>query len=467
MENLNFRKNNEGLTISLKLLLIGGLILGLLIPSGMILMLIKERKERQVETINEINSKWAYAQVLCGPIITIPYISRYKEGEKVIETTEYAHFTPEELNIAGNMIPQQRYRGIYNVVVYNTLLKFKGDFGPLNLSKWNINENDVRWDEAFMSIGIQDMRGINKKISILWNEKPYDSEPGTKLTNLLQSGINVKIPVNLSATSYQFSFDIDLNGSESLQFIPIGSETYVKLNSTWKNPSFQGSFIPKEKSVTENGFNATWKIIELNLNYPNQWLNDQYKLNLKSSLNPQYDNSNYINSAFGVTLTQSVDVYQMSERSVKYAILFIALTFLVIFFAEMLMKKRVHPIQYILIGIALCLFYSLLIAFAEYINFSIAYLIAALTIIGLISFFTKSVFSSLKMAINMAAVLTTLYTFLFILLKLEDYALLFGNIGLVLIIGVVMYISQKINWYGDKNLITDIVKEDYTALNKE
>jgi len=460
MENLNIKKNVEGFSISLKLILIAALILGLLIPSGMILMLIRERKERQAETINEISSKWAYAQILCGPIITIPYISRYKEGDKIIETTEYAHFTPQELNITGNLMPQRRYRGIYNVVVYRTVLSFKGNFNQLNLSKWNINENDVRWNDAFMSIGIQDMRGINKKISILWNNNNYDSEPGTKLTNLLQSGINIKIPVNLSMTSYQFSFDLDLNGSESLEFIPIGSETNVRLNSSWKNPSFQGSFIPKEKSVNESGFNASWKIIELNLNYPNQWLNDQYKINTKSNLKTPNDNSDALNSAFGVTLAQSVDIYQMTERSVKYAILFLALTFLIIFFAEMLMNKRVHAIQYILIGIALCLFYSLLIALAEYIYFSIAYLIAALTVIGLISVFTKSVFNSIRMAFNMAAVLTTLYAFLFILLKLEDYALLFGNIGLVVIIGLVMYISQKINWYGDGNTFTDTINED-------
>jgi inner membrane protein len=461
MENLITKKNSEGLSVSLKLLLIAGLILGLLIPSSMIRMLIRERKERQHETVNEINSKWANAQVLCGPIITIPYISRHKEADRIIETTEYAHFTPNELNLTGNLLPERRNRGIYNVIVYKTVLNFKGSFNQLNFLKWNINENDVKWNEAFVSIGIQDMRGINKKITVNWNDVAYESEPGTKLPNMMQSGISLRIPIRPSESSHRFSFVIDLNGSESLQFIPIGSETNVNLTSAWKNPSFQGSFLPKEKSVTENGFTANWKIIELNLNYPNQWLNDQYKLSSKSNINNLNINSDSIDSAFGVTLAQSVDVYQMSERSVKYAILFLALTFLVIFFAEMLLKKRVHAMQYILIGVALCLFYSLLLALAEYINFSTAYLIASATIISLVSAFTKSVFNSVKMALNMSAILIALYLFLFILLKLEDYALLFGNIGLVIIIGLVMYISQKINWFGESNIDTNI------QINKE
>jgi inner membrane protein len=455
MENMNLKTNNESFTISLKLLLIAGITLGLLIPSSMILLLIKEREQRQKETIAEVDSKWANSQTLCGPVVTIPYKKRIKENDKTVETLEYAHFVPKDLSIKGEIVPKSRYRGIYKVILYKTILHFDGEFDTFDFSSWGIPNEDIMWNEAFISLGLSDLRGVNTKIPFWWNKIEYPTEPGTKMTAILESGINATVPVKGITGKNTFSCTIDLNGSESLQFIPLGNETNVALKSVWSTPSFQGSFLPKEPEISDKGFTAVWKILELNLNYPGKWLNNEYQFNVS----PVVSRNNQIKTnslAFGVSLLQPVDIYQMSERSVKYAILFLALTFLVIFFAEMLLKNRVHVMQYILIGIALCIFYSLLLALSEHMKFLTAYSISAAVIIGLIAAFIKSVFNSNRMAFIMILILGILYTFLFILLILEDYSMLLGNIGLVLILGMVMWISRKIDWFGVKKLTEPI-----------
>ena len=176
------------------------------------------------------------------------------------------------------------------------------------------------------------MRGINQEIKIAWNENTLDVNPGIDHQDYY-TGISTKITFNESAI-YTFNFDLDLNGSESLNFIPIGKQTNVKIHSDWANPSFEGSFLPDERTIEDTGFNANWQVLHLNRTYPQQWLNDAYDID---------------NSAFGVKLLLAVDHYQKSLRSVKYAIMFISLTFLIFFFSEILNKKRIHPIQYLLI----------------------------------------------------------------------------------------------------------------------
>jgi inner membrane protein len=249
------------------------------------------------------------------------------------------------------------------------------------------------------------------------------------------SGISARLPSkirNAGAAVYKFSFKLNLNGSQNIQFVPVGRTTDISVKSTWTSPSFSGAFLPDVRDVTYRGFDASWKILDLNRGYPQSWLGNTY---------------NVYSSASGVELLAGVDGYMKTTRSAKYALLIIALTFLVFFFAEISVKKKIHPVQYILVGLALVLFYALMISISEVAGFGLAYLIASIATIGLITLYAKSVLANNKMAWVQGAILAFLYLFIYIILQLEDYALLIGSVFLFLILATVMYVSRKIAWY--------------------
>jgi len=429
METIEKATNGFFNSLGFKLAFIGFLTLILLIPSAMIMNLITEREERRTETVTEVTSIWGNVQTLTGPILTIPYESIEKTGKDEYTTViHYAHFLPENLKIEGTIEPEVRYRGIYKVVTYRSRLHVTGNFAKPDLNSL-IGSPDQ--SNAFIEIGIPDMRGINEDITIQWVDTRLPVISGVKSNDITKSGVHASVPLT-DNPSLSFSFDMDLNGSHSLNFIPLGKETEVKLTSTWNAPGFCGAFIPDDRNIDEKGFNAYWNILQLNRNFPQHWIDNQYSVS---------------ESSFGVELITPVDSYQKSERSVKYAVLFIALTFLVFFFAEVMTKTRIHPVNYLLSGTALCIFYSLLTALSEHIPFNFAYLIASISIIGMIGVFARSLYHNIRVTLTVVASLVALYTFLFVILQLIDYSLLFGNIGLVIILGIVMYFSRKIDWY--------------------
>ncbi|OCL26939.1 hypothetical protein U472_05480 [Orenia metallireducens] len=424
-------------SVIFKMLSIGALILVLLIPTAMVTSLIRERSFRKEDAIREITSKWGQSQILGGPILTIPYEIYYKDSKAEVKTrVSYAHFLPEDLYIKGEINPEVRYRGIYKAVLYTSELKIEGKFLAPDFAKFNIKEENVKWEEAFLSLGISDMVGIKEQIKIMWNKDDFIVEPGTKIRNIFESGVNISLPLT-SAGEYNFALDLNLNGSQELNFLPFGKKTEVELNSKWQNPNFKGSFLPANREVTENGFKAEWKVLNLNRNYPQQLLEEDSKEIGKS----------IYKSAFGVNLLLPVDLYQKSNRSIKYAIMFIFLTFLVFFFVEVLNKINIHPIQYLLVGFALIIFYLLLLSLSEYLYFWIAYLIASISTILLITLYAKSIFIKNILAGLMGGILTLLYAFLYILLESQDFSLLVGSIAVFIILATVMYLSRNIDWY--------------------
>jgi len=244
--------------------------------------------------------------------------------------------------------------------------------------------------------------------------------------------VKKRIQIDSLPEKLDFIFGISVNGIEEVTFGPIGKETNFHLNSSWKDPSFDGKFLPNKRKVNENGFSADWKVLHINRNYPQGWTGDDYEVR---------------GTSFGVKLQLPVDVYQKSMRVAKYAILFIVLTFLVFFFVEILNKILIHPIQYILVGLALVLFYVLLLAFSEQIIFDYAYILSAVMTISLILFYCRSILKSWALAAMTASILTVLYAFIFILIQIQDYALLFGSLGIFLILAITMYFSRKIDWF--------------------
>lgn len=450
-DKINYSIKNS---VSIKLLSIGFLIAILLIPNSMIKSLISEREFRQEEAIREISNSWASPQQITGPILTIPFESiLVLDDGKEISTIKYAHFLPEKLEVVGDINPKSRKRGIYEVALYETQLQLEGTFSQPDFSKLIKEDDIILWDMATISIGIPDMRGIQNKIEIQINDTPYLMESGipkkfalqlaqanenqysTSRTAEYQSGVSANIEWSEELKSASFSTQLSLHGTQSLKFNPIGKSTVAKLNSPWPHPSFEGQFLPDIHEVTESGFSAEWSIFDLNRNYPQQWVGSEHRI---------------ADSEFGVKLFQPVDNYQQNTRSAKYAVLILFLTFITFFFIEILNKKRIHPIHYILVGLTLTIFYTLLLSISEHLNFSAAYWISSLVIIAMISLYSMSILKSKKLAGILFMFFSIIYTFVFVVLKLEDYALLFGSVGLLIVLGICMYLSRNIDWYNIK-----------------
>lgn len=447
-------------SIMLRIASIAILVLLLLIPASMIESLIRERSSYRDAAIREISNKWGEAQTLTGPVLTLPYTSYFKDSEgKVTSTTAYAHFLPESLTLRAELAPETRYRGIYDVVVYTTTLQGEGQFTYPDIAALNIDEASVQWNDAYVSVGIPDMRGIEEAVTLRWQQHAYPFDPGMPSTDLFTSGISTPVRLDSSQRTIPYQFDLLLKGSRSLQFMPLGRTTQVTVRSDWPNPSFDGAFLPDERSVDESGFTAHWEVLHLNRNFPQAWKGSQYKLAPSpTSPNDYYDYGQRADAtpsastqasgySFGVNLLRPVDEYQKAMRSAKYAILFIALTFLVFFFVETLNRKRIHPVQYLLVGLALCIFYALLVAISEQLNFNVAFILSSAAVTSLITLYCQSIFRQQRLTVFIGSLLVLLYGFVFTLLQLQDYALLIGSIGLFAVLAIVMYFSRKIDWY--------------------
>ena len=411
----------------------------LLIPAQMIRGLVYEREARQQEAITEVSSKWGQQQTLSGPFITIPFIKYVKETdkkngtEKVIQVRDFIHILPSELKINGNMKPERRNRGIYDIVVYNSKINLSGKFPKINLKEFDVPASNIQFDKAHLTMGITDLRGIEEQVQLNWNSQKYLFNPGVVSTDIIGSGINSPISINGNDSSnYSFSFDLDIKGSQFLYFTPVGKITDVNISSSWKNPSFTGAFLPDSRNVSDTGFTAHWNILHLNRNYPQSWTGNKYMTG---------------ESVFGIDLLLPVDNYQKTTRAIKYAILFICFTFLVFFFIEVLNRVFIHPVQYILVGIALIVFFTLLLSVSEHLSFNIAYILSAIATLMLIALYIKAILKNTKLTILISSILFLLYLFIFIIIQLQDYALLIGSIGIFLILALVMYYSRKIDWY--------------------
>lgn len=415
------------------------LVILLLIPATMVERLIYERQDRQNEAYAEVSGKWGGVQTISGPVLVLPYdeIQRNNKGEETSHQRKYACFLPDELNIKSEIAPEKRTRGIFEVVLYGGAVRLEGVFNSVQPEKVIPSDTRIYWNKAVLAIGISDLRGLKDQVLLRWNDQTNVSEPGIPVPGLSHSGIHVPLdltPANESSPDkYRFQVDVTMKGSGALYFTPLGKVTQVQLASAWPDPSFTGAFLPDEKNVSPQGFKATWKVLNLNRNYPQQWISGR--------------EINFQESAFGVSFLLPVDNYHKSTRSVKYAVLFIGLTFLCMFFIEMRQSRRVHPFQYALIGLALVVFYTLLVSISEQTSFNTAYLIAAVMTILLTGLYARALFESGKMGLLVGGTLAVLYGFLFVTLQLQDYALLFGSLGLFVILAVVMFFSRRINWY--------------------
>jgi inner membrane protein len=374
-----------------------------------------------LDAISEISNSWAGAQIVAGPIISVKKKKERKDKNgKIHYGTENSHYLPEKLEINTDVQPEIRYKGIYELVLYKSKIKMKGH---INLSKLRERFPADDYDEIYISFNVSDLRGIQKDVKLKLNRTDYNLIPGIK-NKIFRNGFYAHIQLDKD-TLQHFEIDIDLNGMENLEFIPLGKYSEVSINSPWNNPGFFGAFLPESREINKDGFNAKWIVNYFNRTYPQEWNNKNYEV---------------LSSAFGVKLLIPVDEYQKTMRMSKYSLMIIVLTFLSFFLV-------IHPIQYLLVGLALIIFYSILLAISEYVVFQYSYLISSLMTILLIGFYVKSIYRSKQIASIIVGMLAMFYGFMYVILQLQDYSLLLGNIALFIILAAIMFLTRKINWF--------------------
>lgn len=434
-------------SITARMLMVGFLVVILLIPLSYINKLIDERAYRQQDVVSEINDKWGNNVLVYGPILKLPY-KTYTETKTYNEKTKtyfketqthikYAYIFPESLNSDTDVKSKTLKRGNFESAVFTTKMDFSGHYIPVDLVPKGIKSEDIIWENASIIIKTSNLKGIKSEVQITLLDKAYSFETNFNQNNnsnldiLESSFINGKDLFQSQKTEFKFS--MTFNGSRQIELVPIGKITTMQMTSNWADPSFMGNYLPNDetKKISKNGFKADWKVLHINRAFSQQHLKSIPNLN-------QF--------AFGTKFMVMVDEYQKSERSAKYGFLVIGLTFLVFFLIQTLSKINIHPFQYLMIGLALTMFYTLLVSISEHSNFLKAYLIAGISVIVLITLYSKSILKTFKFPLFIGASLSALYAFIYVIIQLENYALLVGSIGLFLILAIVMYVSRKIDW---------------------
>jgi inner membrane protein len=459
-----FERFNQWITesIMVKLFSIGFLILILLIPSSWIEDLIRERQYRSDEVIREVSDKWSGPQILSGPVLRIPFTKKEKiktwhdgkQVEEIMETKHYAYFLPD-YRVKSDITTEVRKRGIFEVVLYKSGIDMQAQFATPDFSTWNIPDEQVYWKEAVLLNGISDLRGIGENPVVKTGEQTLISEPlsdiGISVNQYPQANASQAVDgASVYTTSgiitplgwlsrpealMNVSVNLNLKGSESLYFVPTGKSTEVTSTSTWASPSFEGKLLP-EHTVTDSGFTAVWKVLSFNRPFSQKWMDRDQTLS---------------GSEFGVRLLITADQYQKSTRTAKYGVMIILLAFTALFLVEITTKTRIHPFQYILIGAALIIYYTLLLSFSEQVGYNTAYAIASIATTILVTLYSTSFLKSKSVVLLFGLLMVSFYTFIFIIIQAQDFSLLIGSIGLFLIIGLLMYFSRNIKWYGSQS----------------
>jgi inner membrane protein len=427
IEISNNSKWQQSFTLKIGLLAVMGLFL--LIPIELIKSVIKERQKNSENVKKEISWQWAGEQTVSGPVLNIP-VKIYPSGKDAEPYKSIYHLMPETLIADGDIRTETRYRSIYKAIVFTTDLNLSGNFIIPELKTGE--KHKILWDEAYFTLGISDNRGLKGQVILSTDLADVDAVPGLMENEVFSSGISFPLPLSEKEKQISYKLLFTLSGSVGLNFIPLGKTTSVNLRSEWNSPGFKGSFLPAERTVSDKGFSASWLITNLNRNFPQIWTGNTFNIS---------------GDSFGVDFVLMVDHYQKSLRSAKYGILFIALTFLALLFAELVVHQKLHVFHYLLVSLALVLFFSLLNALSEHIGFNNAYIIASSSTIILVFLFLWRLNMNYRPALITGGLLVFLYAFIFVLLSMNDYAYLAGNIGLFILLAVTMALSVKLRTF--------------------
>ena len=433
-------------SVTLKLAVLVFLVLLLLIPSAWIQGVIDDRQSYSYEATEDITRKWSDEQTLTGPVLVIPFTRTYpvgnepKTGEEVMRTAEdRLILLPEKMTANAALDPQTLKRGIFDVNVYSSEISMHASFSPPDWSRYDIDPQRIDWRKAYLAVGISDMRGMYADPVCSLNKETYTAEAysglpemGDSYSSPFANGIRIRLEDSAARAAFDCDIQIGLKGSRSFFMLASGQNSSIEMTGNWPDPSFSGYFLPDDRDVTDSGFTASWNILKFTRPLPEAWISNI----------PDIENT-----GVGVELMSAVNDYQRTSRTSKYGALIIIFTFLGLFLTELISRIRVHPFQYVLIGVALVIDYTLLLSISEQLGFNTAYLISSLATTALIALYTRS-FSSWRVTGLLAALLVIFYTFIYIIINQQDYALLLGSFGLFVAVGALMFLTRKVNWYG-------------------
>ena len=436
----------------LKLFGVGALILVMLIPLLMIQGVLNDRLARRNEAVDDITSSWGKDQSIIGPVLVVPYLHHGTvvrsvtlpdgrvETREVAETTvAYAYFLPDTLEITGDVQTQTLHRGIYDAAVFRGMIKVSGKFPAPDMAALKIDPKDVIWKDAAVTLAVSDLRGTRESLMLDWGGKKIQLQPGSQLPGYT-TGVNAPLANDQPiAEAMTFAIALDLNGSSGIFFAPFGVQNVVTLKANWPDPAFRGAFLPTDRNVRTDGFDATWKVSYYGRDYPQRWTS--------RSGNERFTTLAVSNSLFGAQFLRVLDAYRYVERSIKYGVLFFVLVFTTFFLFEVTAKQKIHPLQYLMVGAALCLFYLALLSASEFIGFTAAYAIATLAATGMITWYCSYFLGGGARTLMIGGGLLGVYTFLYITLRQQDYALLMGTVALFILLGIVMWVTRKVDWY--------------------
>lgn len=446
----------------LKVIAIALLMAIIAIPLSMIESTIYGRSQFRDAAVRNIANESVSEQMIVGPVLAFPYVDSYiieeevagkpnKTIQKEIAIKRIHYVFPNELFLNGMIETEQRYRGIHPILTYTGTHAIHGDFVLPTLADLSREKSTsrIRLEQPYLSLGVRDTRGVNKVPVVKWGSKAFEFKQDSRLPRFPR-GLHAPLDITAleTAEKVKFSMELSLNGMEKMDFVPVAKFNQVNLKSNWPHPHFGGRFLPqiKNRAINDKGFNATWSISALALSTQEQLVapipksNDPVAASMVASAETNLD-------SFGVSFIEPVNIYTQSARAVKYGLLFIALTFAAFFLFEIMKQLPIHPVQYALVGLALVLFFLLLVSLSERLEFLHAYLIATVSCIGLIGFYLANVLRDWKRGFGFATGLSLLYGVLFGLLQSEDNALVLGSALLFAVLATIMVVTRKVDWY--------------------
>ena len=412
--------------------LVAVLLLGLQIPITMIRSVIGDRQATRDQAVAEVTENWGRAQTIIGPRVVVPF--GYRPDGATEDAVGLASFLPDELAIDAAVASQPLTRGLFTIPAYRGTVRIEGRFSSAADQALGVPREALDWERASLVVELTDTRGLGSESTLTWREESVPLLPGALSQDPLRTGVHS--PVSWQpGEGAEFSIVLSLRGASELRFTPFARNTRVSLTSDWADPSFVGAWLPESREVDDAGFLASWEIPFLGRDYAQQWLSVDEPLESVRS------------SAFGVAFLSEVDGYRMAERSTKYAALFLTFTFALIWLFDVTTGVRVHPIQYLLVGSAMCLFYLLELSLSEHLGFGAAYGIAASSVVALVAGYAGAVLRSHARGAVLGGVIGLTYAYLLALLTLEQYALLAGSVGLLVMLAIVMHQTRWIDWY--------------------
>ncbi|TDS12479.1 cell envelope integrity protein CreD [Sphingobacterium paludis] len=464
------------------------LIILLLIPMGLVDSLISERRDRDRLVSQEIAGKWGASQVFSGPVLGIPYTRRHVVDKtddtgkvKTLSYMEkdYVFLVANKAAFSAQVSPQYLKRGIYQTVTYNAQLRMKGNFNEIDFSKLDVRAEELDWEHAKLFIGVSDLKGLSSNPQLKWGNNTLSFEMGNGEVGLFERTMESEMALPTKSTKGDFEISLDIRGSQSLTFFPTARESIIDVTGAWGSPSFNGGYLPEERTVHTDSFLASWRIPSFGRKIPQQWTGAKQQLyqvpigvasdytDDVSAAYAEYSSGTAAAASVGETKSalqqstledmvqinflESVNNYQKTTRVAKYGILVIVLTFTALFFTEIIKKQRVHIVQYILIGAAMVLFYCLLLAIGEHLGFNWSYLISSCATVVLIASFIYGITKERKTSQVFSAILAIFYAFIYLLMQLQDFSLIVGTIGVFIILAILMRLSTRVNWnsFGD------------------